>query len=463
MRLIESILLFLIGLQFLLVLLKNQTKKKKLAISFLILIIAFIQIIFEGYRWQLIPSYFLFFLFQFILFLKTTTNKLLIVLRNSFCVFLLITAIVTPILLPVLEFKGLEDGYKVGLKEYNLIDNKRNEFFTKDSTDKREINIRLYYPTDNNTTKSPYIPNFDSVKSSYEKKLGWPSFMVDYLQNYSLEVAFNGNIKSENKWPLIIYSHGLTNNYTESSGRLLKLASKGYIVAAINHPYSSDIAVLSNNKIARYKPLSILGDPMKKVDFVKTIIVNQWIEDVRFLINSLKADSKIPINYENIGLIGFSAGGTMATLGSYNIEGVKAVINLDGTPRGLPENLVPKSPVLAIFSEPQTYSDAQLAAWEIDRELVEAPIRLIHKRSSKILKEAPKGSYILEIPKTKHSNFTEYPLFSPISHILGVGGRINSKECYEIINNITFSFFDKHLKNQKINLSIEKKYIKEVN
>ena len=194
-----------------------------------------------------------------------------------------------------------------------------------------------------------------------------------------------------------------------------------------------------------------LGNQIEKVDSVKTIIANQWVEDVQSLIEHLKTtEYSDAIDFNTIGLIGFSAGGTMSTLGSYKIDNVKAAINLDGTPRGIDFHEKPQCPQLFMFSEPEQFSDAQIEAWGITREMIDGPIRLINERAEEILSDAPETSYIVRISGTKHSNFIEYSLISPLSKELDIGGSINSGKCYEMINEMLYAFLDKNLKNKSI-------------
>ena len=453
MRTLEILLIIVLLLQFsIMVFGIRRPPKVRLYSSLLVLGVIILQLVFEGFRWQLIPAYASCFFIVLTFLLPSSSWKVLKMGRNFLLSLMLILAIALPMLLPVLEFENNQGEYSVGVKNIQFVDSDREEILTKDSTDYRNLTYRIFYPsTAQEGNFVDYIPNFERVKSAYQKKLGWPLFLLDYLEYFKIEATENAVHLDAQKFPLIIYSHGLTNNYTEAAGRMMKLAAKGYVVAAINHTYSSDYAILANGKVVGYKALSQLGDPIDKVDSVKTIIANQWLTDVRSVIGQLKQSKESQaIDFENIGLIGFSAGGTMATLGSYKIDHVKAAINLDGTPRGINFMNKPQCPQLFMFREPEEFSDAQIKAWGITREMIDAPIRLINQRAAKILSATPEASYIVRIPGTKHSNFIEYALISPLSQELDIGGSIDSWKCYDMINEMLYAFLDKNLKNKPV-------------
>ena len=351
--------------------------------------------------------------------------------------------------LPVLTFRTA-GTHNVSIQDFQIVDVTRKEFFSQDEEDNRDFSLRVYYPTSSKkSANTSYFLDWEAIRPTFDKKLGWPDFMLNYLRLFSLEASQGKEIR-EGEYPIVFYSHGLANNYTEASGRLLKIASKGYVVAALNHSYSSDFARLKSGKIVNYAHDSFLGKPIRQVDSLKTIIAQQWVDDVKSTIEYLK-ESKIAksIDFSKICLIGFSAGGTMALMGAEQIENVRLVINLDGTPRGLKNYQNFPVPVLMMYSEKESFTDSQLKAWRVSREQIEAPQQLIDSRTAEILKGAPKKSKAKRINGIKHTNFIEYPLISPFSHYLGIGGEVDSKEFYDTLNSEIFMFFDENLKDSR--------------
>lgn len=450
MRTLEIIIVLLSTLYFLYGLLGYMRKYPKIKFIPVILIAAIgLHLFWEGYRWQMIPSYLIAILFigHSLIYQKGKEKRSKWVFTGWFMIGILqVVAILLPYGLPVIQFPNPPGPHIVGIKTLHLQDVERDEFLTPDSTDFREFMVRFYYPAKiKSGERAKYIPEFDDVVYAYEKKLGWPPELFSYLSLFEVHAFNDAEPLNSESFPLIIYSHGLSNNFTEASARLVNLASNGYVVAAINHTYSSDFSVFPDGRVKKFVSLSLLGDPIEKVDSTRTLRVNQWVNDFEFTIESLKENPEgIAIDFENIGLIGFSNGGSAATLASGSIENVKAAINLDGTPRGAIDSTAGDINYLFMTSERVHYSDQQLDAWGITREMVEGPVDLKENRMNEILTQ--KGGTLVHIPGTNHSNFIEYPLISPFSSLLEIGGSINSWKCYEMINELIYTTLDNALK-----------------
>lgn len=406
----------------------------------------------ESYRWQMIPAYVVTGIFVLHAFLKRnkgTSNLWLRGIGWSLASLLQVIALFLPFALPVIQFPTPPGPYKVGRVALYMEDESRKEFVTtEDTTDYRIFVAHLYYPTSAPTgRRAKYIPDFYKVSKAFQNKLDWPLFLLEYLSLIEIEAYQDAPaINAKENYPLVVYSHGLSNNYTEASARLVNIASKGYAVLAINHTYGSNFSLMPEGKVLGFKELSRLGDPLDFIDSTRTLRVKQWVADMAYGINTLKSMNNYPIDFNNIGLLGFSNGGSTADLGATLIPNVKVSINLDGTPRGHMEQRNTNTDYLFMLSEREYYTDEQLKAWGITREMVDAPMDLKENRMLSIAQSTSRTGLWIKIPGTKHSNFIEYPLISPFSEVLRIGGSINSWDCYEIINDYIYVFLDNALK-----------------
>lgn len=121
------------------------------------------------------------------------------------------------------------------------------------------------------------------------------------------------------RYPLIVYSHGLMSERGDTNYILQQLSSRGYIVLAANYPLTSNTS----------------GDALLIAD-----VVNQPA-DISFLINRItdpttdagKAFSHL-IDENRIGVMGYSLGGLTSTLAAYHPtyldRRIKAVVSLAG-------------------------------------------------------------------------------------------------------------------------------------
>lgn len=68
--------------------------------------------------------------------------------------------------------------------------------------------------------------------------------------------------------------------------------------------------------------------------------------------------------------------------------------------------------------------------------------------SEKLHKNNRGSSYHVTVRNTRHLNFVDAPLFSPIGKYLVEIGDINRKRSVTLVNQLTFEFFNKYLRGQ---------------
>ena len=121
-------------------------------------------------------------------------------------------------------------------------------------------------------------------------------------------------------FPLVVFVHGTASFRTQTLGLVTHLASRGYVVAAADHPglYLADTLAL----VCGYEPTDsrdLEGD------------IELAIETMRFPEGELEF-LRGRVDLERIALIGHSAGGS-AVASAADLPGVKAVIPLSGGTR----------------------------------------------------------------------------------------------------------------------------------
>ena len=221
--------------------------------------------------------------------------------------------------------------YRVATTTYSWQDNSREEPHTSDSNDFREVQVRLFYPTDQEYTENrlSVLPEKFWLRIGSEeiiagKKLRQSNYH-DKTWNVELDAAISD---SQPTFPLIIFSNGYGFTPEIHVNISAELASRGYIVASINHPYGSGISQLSsgNTVYAQGLPEDNLGADLKL-----------WSDDQLFVLNQLQninldTDSVLYGRLDQrIGTMGHSYGGAAAYYSAWQDDRVQAGINLDGT------------------------------------------------------------------------------------------------------------------------------------
>lgn len=369
--------------------------------------------------------------------MKTTKKKV----RKGWIVLgcILAVLVLAVVLIPKLlftDYEGLPTTGQYGVKQASaiIVDANRIETFETDGSF-REVPMYFYYP--------------DTVGA---------------------EVPEHG-------FPLVIFSHGAFGYYQSNTSTYMELASHGYVVISLDHPYHSFFTKDTAGKTITVNPQFIqevmyineMGTPEQEI----IELAHGWLEirtgDMNFAIDSVKAgkeaaeeqvNAALPsywyvgeasteqeilsilamTNIEEIGLMGHSMGGaTSVTLGRTR-EDIDAVIDLDGTMLGEQFSYVDgvydfydeayPVPLLAVSNEEHYFEGKELTELYVN---------------SVVLANAVDAKYTY-FKDSGHMNFTDLPLFSPtLASLLGVG-EVNAEECIVTMNQVILDYFNCYLK-----------------
>lgn len=112
----------------------------------------------------------------------------------------------------------------------------------------------------------------------------------DNEREIPVQVWFPENVQA-NKHPLLLFSPGSFGTSNSNETLFLELASQGYIVMGLSHPYHSFVSEMSDGK-------SIMAD----FGFLKSVMTSQGSEDVEGTLVSFKEWSKVRIDDLNLVL-----------------------------------------------------------------------------------------------------------------------------------------------------------------
>lgn len=361
---------------------------------------------------------------------KKKGRKVLLIVLGCIAALILLAVILIPKLL-FSDYEGLPTTgpYNVKMASAILVDENRLEAFETDGSH-REVPVYFYYPEAEGAT--------------------------------------------DNSFPLVVFSHGAFGYYQSNTSTYMELASNGYVVISLDHPYHSFFTKDTSGKTIIVNPqfmqevmyINELGTPEQEI----IELSHGWLDirtaDMNFVLDSVKETkasdaaelpdywfvnedtSEETINAilymtdtEHIGLMGHSMGGAASVTVGRTREDIDAVIDLDGTMLGEQFGYVNGEydfydeeypvPLLAVNNEEHYFEGQSLTDWYVN---------------SWVLANAKDAKYTY-FKGSGHMNFTDLPLFSPaLANMLGIG-TVDPEECIVKMNRLVLDYYNCYLKN----------------
>ncbi|OAB32460.1 dienelactone hydrolase [Paenibacillus macquariensis subsp. defensor] len=473
MRLFELLLLLSnVAVLLLLIFSKKNNPIKLLIASMISTLLLIVHLTVEGYRVQIFFPYCITIAFLAVSvydYFKPITLKTPRLLSVSVHVITAILLLVTAGFMyafPVFKLPEPTGSQKIGTQTFHFVDENRDETFDGDQNGKRELMVQVWYPAQNEKGKiSPFMPGGKKMlnEEPIAKETGIPMMFMDYLK-YIPSHSYEGSeiSTSSHSYPLIILNHGYGSSKAYHTSQAENLASQGYIVASIDHTYSTFTTVFPDGKTTIMKTDEELIDEPKYRDIVGSV----WTKDVSFTIDQLENinSGNIPsifkgkLDLSNIGIFGHSFGGAAAYDSAHDSR-IKAGIDLDGSLYHYKDIEGIVKPFMFIFTERTFdfynkarqhyfYTDKELEALGVTREQSTEDLKNAELQVEHLKKVANHGGQILYIENTQHYNFADLQFYSPLLQTIGLTGKINPKRSASIVNEYTLDFFNKYLKSK---------------
>ncbi|CAI6046498.1 hypothetical protein PAECIP112173_01217 [Paenibacillus sp. JJ-100] len=447
-----------------LLLIKRSAKKTGLGVGIGSSVILVAHLLVEGYRWQLLLVYIMTALFIIIVLLRHSEKmvnlkigKVLKYSLSSLIVILLLASTLLSVYLPVFDLPKPEGPEKVGTQTFHFTDQNRDEILTEDQSDKRELMVQVWYPTENinNKKRDTLFPNnkemFKTYIQSFSSSLKLPEFVLDYWK-YSHSNSYENVeiLSSTTPYPVVLLSHGMGTSRVLQASQAENLASHGFIVVTIDHTYSTFATLFPDGRVTGYTTKMTTIDDRREIG-------NIWTKDVEFVIdqienlNSGAIDSQFKgkIDVDNIGAMGHSFGGATAFNATYLDHRIKAGINMDGSLYEVENRDDINKPFMFIRSG--SFED-WLAHFENDRNSDDEINKFLSDELHIIKNVIQNRGSAIYVKGTEHFNFTDLQFYSELIKLTGITGDINGKRGTSIVNQYVLDFFNKQLKGKGGNL-----------
>ncbi|MEV4020404.1 alpha/beta hydrolase [Nonomuraea angiospora] len=315
-------------------------------------------------------------------------------------------------------------AHPVGTTALYLKDTSRPDPWNLD-VDARELKVTLWYPAQQRDgQRAPYMtPKESELTLKGGRIAGVPDDTLSKTRTNAVKDAEPAG----RKLPLVVLSPGFTKPMSTLTSLAEDLASRGYVVAGIDHTYESYATTFSNGRVAECLACDSDTDPG-----FGTGVVAGRAADVSFVLDQLpsKWDGADRIDRSRIAMAGQSIGGAGAMATMVKDPRVRAGIDMDGTTYAR----IPKSgfsrPFMFIGS-PQHVPGGSDNSWERDWKLLTGWKRWI------VLSGAD------------HQSFTDVPLLAGALGIKPAYGALPAARGAELTRTYVAAFLDQHLKSQR--------------
>jgi hypothetical protein len=449
MKIIEFlVIIFMILLAIQFVLPNTIGKQRKGTVfgvlSVLGIIVFLIHMLLEGLRWQMLPVYIpilLLFIFGVIRFAESYRVQTGAIpdhergpprVRRGTVIIIVAVILVSSTLFlnslfPAFHLPAPSGEYAIGTVTFELTDDSRNETFTTDPDDHRRILIKAWYPSDSvaGHRMAPYVDAPAQFGVGVEQSFGFPALVVSHIPLTKTHSYVNAPLSTaEASFPVLIFSHGYGGLIMQDTVLMEELASNGYIVFSISHSYEAAVTSFPDGSVI-YEATSEMY-----ADIANSLMI--WSNDTTFLVDQLEITDNpaIPsllwdgMDLDTIGVFGHSFGGTTAE--HVILEDVRFDVGISfDSPHGgssLTSNMT--KPFMLLFGP--DYGNPEM--------------------NDTIYNRAEGVCYGLFVNGTRHYNFADVNIWSPVLRSFGLLGTIDGYRMLGILNDYVLSFFNEHLK-----------------
>ena len=176
--------------------------------------------------------------------------------------------------------------------------------------------------------------------------------------------------KQPEGFPVLLFSPAFGTHPLFYTAMLEELASQGFVVVSLCHPYSTGVTVFPNGRIVRANDAGSRFEVLKKrhegsleeVEKERNTVGEVWLADVRFVLDSLtelnKHDDLLAgrMDLSRVGIFGHSFGGATAAAAVQTDRRFKAGINLDGSDLGKTRGESIRDRFVWLCSEPPDFA-----------------------------------------------------------------------------------------------------------
>lgn len=302
-------------------------------------------------------------------------------------------------------------AFAVGRTDVLLTDPDRTEPRSTSGA-RRAVRLVAWYPATAGTGRpGEYVPGYHRVKAGLEASGEVSPLAVAGLALVASHAREGAAVaSSQTSWPVVLLSPGNATNVAFYGSLAEDLASHGYVVIGIDHPYQV-AAVDLGGDLAIYEA----DDAARGPEAAVAAKIDERVADVGLVLDRVREDAagigalEGRLDLRRVAVVGHSNGGITAAHLCVGETRVAACVNIDGQAAGGP---------FAAHPDPQPPTRPFLFLTKETR---------LHPSLARLF-EAGSDTIRVVVPAATHQSFSDGPRFEPrlapvdgtADHVLGI-------------------------------------------
>ncbi|MFD0774184.1 alpha/beta hydrolase family protein [Streptomonospora algeriensis] len=231
--------------------------------------------------------------------------------------------------------------HPVGRADLHLVDASRGHPWVEGAK-RRDIVVSVWYPAeDAGGEPAPYMSEAvgDAMAGEMEQ-VGLARDAVDFAGS-ATNAALGADVAEDaGKLPVLLYSHGFNQSRYQATAQLEELASRGFAVVAMDHPYEAEAVELPGGRVLRETAPDLTADTYRTAVATRvadTSFVLDTVERIAGGGDPAEGGQPLPQGFgealdpSSIGMFGHSAGGLTTAEAMLVEDRIDAGADLDGS------------------------------------------------------------------------------------------------------------------------------------
>lgn len=293
-------------------------------------------------------------------------------------------------------------SFGVGREATVLVDAARSETHTPATDDPRNVRLVAWYPTETRGgAPGPYMSALEAIADGLVASGELNAVQVAALGAAASNATDGAPIsQARATWPLVILSPGNATNVEFYGTIAEELASHGFAVVGVDHPYQVTAVALDGGSVAVYEGDGEAPGQLAAGDDRAAAKIAERVADIDFVLDRLAERPGLlsglagRLDLDRIAVVGHSNGGVAGAELCASDSRVDACLNIDGILAGGPFSattpIVPSKPFMFLTKETE-----------------------LHPRLADVFEAGGIGTFRVIVPAATHGAFADGPRFVP--------------------------------------------------